>query len=76
MYVPHPDPVDYYSRDKAAARAWEELIEGRSRVPTVLRYKLISLGRYFLVTDEEAFEAWGAGYERFWDNKRGGYVAG
>jgi hypothetical protein len=34
MYVPHPDPIDYYSRDKEAAQAWEELIEGKSRMLT------------------------------------------
>lgn len=34
------------------------------------------LERYFLLTDEEARIAWGPEYEEYWDELRGGYLAG
>lgn len=33
-------------------------------------------GRYILITEEEARDAWGEGYKEFWDEERGGFVAG
>jgi hypothetical protein len=36
----------------------------------------ISTGRFFLITEEEAREAWGEGYTEFWSPYHGGYVAG
>jgi hypothetical protein len=33
-------------------------------------------GRYIRITAEEARNTWGDGYTEFWDEQRGGYVAG
>jgi hypothetical protein len=35
-----------------------------------------SLGRYFLISEEEAKATWGADYKSYWSYSRGGYVAG
>ena len=41
------------------------------------RYQcLITPGRYVLITEDEAHAAWGQDIDDFWDDKRGGYVAG
>lgn len=36
---------------------------------------LLRWGHWFLVTDEEAKEAWGERYVDYWDDKSGGYAA-
>jgi hypothetical protein len=37
---------------------------------------MFSLGRYILITEAEAKKAWGEDIQEFWDDQRGGYVAG
>lgn len=32
--------------------------------------------RYFLLTDEEAEDAWGSDYTKYWNGLRGGYLGG
>jgi len=32
-------------------------------------------GRFFLLSEAEAREAWGPGYKEYWAPKEGGYIA-
>ncbi|KAI4863016.1 hypothetical protein F4820DRAFT_428419, partial [Hypoxylon rubiginosum] len=38
-------------------------------------WALLHWGRFFLLTDDEARDAWGPRYKEFWAPKQGGYVA-
>jgi hypothetical protein len=55
--------------------AWEELIWGTG----LLEFKaktLISLGRYFRATKEEAKTVWKHNYTDLWDKRNGGFMIG
>ncbi|KAM0745436.1 hypothetical protein ACQRIT_000820 [Beauveria bassiana] len=36
----------------------------------------ITWGRYIVITKKEAIETWGTSIDQYWDQDRGGYVAG
>ncbi|KAI1328859.1 hypothetical protein F5Y16DRAFT_409571 [Xylariaceae sp. FL0255] len=60
-YIPSDSPsMKYIGSGPAVDKAWREL----------------SQNRYFLLTDEEAKEAWGEGYTEFWNDEFGGYAGG
>ena len=42
---------------------------------TVPLYGMAKIDRYFLLTEDEAHEAWGEEYKEFWNEQRGGYLA-
>ena len=79
IFVPHPDAVKYTEIPSPEFdHTWAKLVEGK--FPTRIWYSLESInnffsGRYFLVTEEEAKEAWDHDYENYWSYDRG-YVAG
>ncbi|KAF2101283.1 hypothetical protein NA57DRAFT_72725 [Rhizodiscina lignyota] len=59
--VPLDSPsLQYIGNGKAVDDAWTGLVKDR----------------YFLLTDDEAREAWGSEYTEYWDELRGGYLAG
>ncbi|KAI1122965.1 hypothetical protein F5Y10DRAFT_270535 [Nemania abortiva] len=60
-YIPPQSPSwRFIGSGPEVDAAWEEL----------------SRERYFLLTDEEAREAWGDGYTQYWNNQWGGYLGG
>ncbi|KAI1347179.1 hypothetical protein F5Y01DRAFT_319015 [Xylaria sp. FL0043] len=60
-YIPPESPSwRYIGSGPEVDSAWEELVKNR----------------YFLLTDEEAKEAWGDDYTEYWNNNRGGYLGG
>ncbi|KAM0803874.1 hypothetical protein BDR22DRAFT_886178 [Usnea florida] len=61
MYIPNPDPVQYVGEPSALVdQNWDTL----------------TWGRYILITEDEARATWGDDVDDFWDDQRGGYVAG
>ncbi|KAH8694220.1 hypothetical protein BGW36DRAFT_362038 [Talaromyces proteolyticus] len=61
-FIPSDSPSLKYVGDPSPDidQAWEELIHSR----------------YFYITEQEAADAWGEDYQKYWDPKREGYVAG
>ncbi|KAI3331282.1 hypothetical protein F4824DRAFT_298728 [Ustulina deusta] len=60
-YIPPESPSwKYIGSGPEVDLAWEELVKNR----------------YFLLTDQEAKEAWGDSYTEFWNSNRGGYLGG
>ncbi|KAK0718662.1 hypothetical protein B0T26DRAFT_713864 [Lasiosphaeria miniovina] len=63
MYIPHPSPVLYVGDPATHPEVdynWDNL----------------TWGRYVLITREEAVSSWGEDIDSYWDEQRGGYVAG
>jgi len=61
FYVPRPGQKQYIGEPSAEIdAAWDEL----------------TWGRYFLITEEEAIDAFGEARDEYWNDKVGGYMAG
>ncbi|KAH8680834.1 hypothetical protein BX600DRAFT_504586 [Xylariales sp. PMI_506] len=63
IFIPNPDPIRYVgdpSLHPEIDENWDKL----------------TYGRYFRITPEEMSEAFGEGFEQYWDEKNGGYVVG
>lgn len=78
MYIPNPDPVQYVGEPSPLIdQNWDTLTWGKLFKESIPEgFILIVSGRYILVTEDEAHAAWGEDIDEFWDDQRGGYVAG
>ncbi|KAI0965306.1 hypothetical protein F4678DRAFT_485386 [Xylaria arbuscula] len=77
-YIPSESPsLKYMGLGPKVDSAWDELTKGKYSTPSESSNVSNSItDRYFLLTDEEAKEAWGDGYTEFWDDNTGGYLGG
>lgn len=80
-FVPHPDPIQYVGEPSPEIdRAWEKLTWGTiARSKTIDQNANRALGRYILITKEEAVATLADTFgdvEQFWSPKRGGYIGG
>ena len=83
-FIPNPDPVKYIGdpiQYPEIDSNWDNLTWGKTDV-LHMGYALLiyqsgrRLGRYILITKEEAVRTWGENIELYWDQQRGGYVVG
>ncbi|KAI1290479.1 heterokaryon incompatibility protein-domain-containing protein [Xylaria venustula] len=77
-YIPPESPsLKYIGSGPKVDSAWDELTKGKCYKTTdFINDSNYKIDRYFLLTDEEAKEAWGDGYTEFWDDNSGGYLGG
>jgi hypothetical protein len=86
-YVPDEGNQPRYvgEPNRAMDHAWALLTFGMNNPSTLLipfvkfvfiRSLTVSIGRFFLITEEEARDSWGEGYTEYWSPSHGGYVAG
>lgn len=82
MYVPNPGPVRYAGdphKYPDVNANWEELIDGRTQIPPMLAAiadHFLFLGRYFRITEQEAYDSFGEKYKEYWDPQFGAYITG
>lgn len=79
-YVPDGSPsLEYMGATPEIDQAWQDLERG-TRLYTspgnLSELSNHSADRYFLLSDEEAREAWGDQYTEFWHDDAGGYLGG
>ncbi|CAK7210362.1 hypothetical protein SCUCBS95973_000753 [Sporothrix curviconia] len=61
MYKPHPGKDTYVGASPLVDKEWDVLTFG---------------GRYFIISDDEARETFGPGYQEYYNEQFGGYVIG
>jgi hypothetical protein len=78
MFVPNPGPIRYVGTpSQDVDDAWESLTCGN--LPSSSHKSMggwLSVGRHFLVTEDEAHDAFGDGYEKYWNEQVEGYEVG
>ncbi|CZR55583.1 uncharacterized protein PAC_05471 [Phialocephala subalpina] len=84
-FVPHPDPTEYVvDPSPELDELWDDLTDRKKLAtltitsPPIFRFNSIdfNIGRYILISEEEAFDTWGDEAKHFWNEAHGGYVAG